>query len=162
MKYFGYIDDVKQPRGSVMARNKKSLRNSATYAKMPTKRVRKTRVLVQHTEFVQLESGEVIDDAFLDKFCAINRKEFDKYVKQSTSSKADQIKNWLTRIEEVRNLIEQVNEDAAQTIDDKRKKINHYLGIINNHKNSIARNIEYLKYRSEKDALLFAEMGRMK
>lgn len=142
---------------------KTSLSERATDEKHPARHIRKMHIFGKHADYIQLESGQVIDDEFLDEFCAINRKAYDKYTKKfATSGKAEQIRNWYTRIQKTKEAIKNIRKDPVYTTEVKRKKIKHCLDIIQNDKDSIFKMIEYLEFRSERDNELFAQMGRMK
>lgn len=142
---------------------KESLTEHYANENHPVKRTRKARIFGKNANYVKLASGEIVDDEFLNKFCAINQKEFTIYTKKfATSGKVEQIKHWVSRIEKIKDVIKQVCEDSTLTPEVKCNKVQHCLEIIQSDKTSIKKTIEYLKFRSDKDALLFAEMNRIK
>ena len=136
---------------------KTSLKNHKIH---PSKQIKKTYDTGKHANHIKLESGQVVDDEFLDNFCAINRKDYEKYTKRTvTSGKAEQLKHWFDRIQKMKKLIKEIRKDSEMTTADKRKKIQRCLDIIRGDKNSITNAIEYLKIRSSKDAELFGRIS---
>lgn len=108
-------------------------------------------------------SDDVVDDRFLDKFCAVYRDEIAEYTKNiKTSTKAELIAKWVARIAKMKETIKATKQSTELTDEEKRKKIARCLDIIANDKESIHCAIEYLKHRNDPLKEIIARKQKLK